>query len=125
MTKHFNKREEKRKRRMLRSTSTYCEQIMWLHLRNRKLQGVKFRRQYSIDEYVIDFYAPELKLAVELDGDIHEEVKQKKHDVKRQSYLEGFGIEFLRFKNEELLGNPNLVFKRIEEEIIRLRREKM
>ncbi|NCS82774.1 MAG: DUF559 domain-containing protein, partial [Ignavibacteria bacterium] len=63
MTKHYNKSSEKEKRRSLRQNQTFLEEILWTHLRNRKCLGIKFRRQYSIDQYVIDFYAPEIKLA--------------------------------------------------------------
>lgn len=114
MTKRYNKREEKDKRRKLRKDQTYCEKIMWLYLRNRQLLGIKFRRQYSVDKYVVDFYAPEIKLAIELDGNVHNIPEQKEYDIERQSYLEEFGIRFLHITNEELLGNPNKAFDRIE-----------
>ena len=114
MTKHFNKKKELEKRRKLRKEETYVEKIVWLHLRNRQILGYKFRRQYSVDHFVIDFYCPELKLAIELDGDVHEIPDQKKYDQGRQKYLEAFGIKFIRIKNEEFLGNPNRSFDRIE-----------
>jgi len=117
MTKHYNKTELKEKRRQLRRNQTFCEKIMWMYLRNRQLSGVKFRRQYSVDQYVIDFYAPALKFAIELDGDIHNLSEQKEYDKKRQEYLEQFGIKFLRITNEELLGNANKTFEKIETEI--------
>ena len=66
MTQNFNKVSEKEKRRKLRRDQTFCEKIVWNYLRDRKTLGYKFRRQYSVDHYVIDFYCPELKLAVEL-----------------------------------------------------------
>jgi len=79
--------------------------------------GYKFRRQYSVDKYVIDFYGPKLKLAVEIDGDVHNIPEQKEHDEKRQAKLEQFGITFVRITNEELLGNPNKAFEKIEKAI--------
>ena len=79
--------------------------------------GYKFRRQYSVDHFVIDFYCPELKLAVEVDGESHNDDKQKKYDIERQNYLEEFNIKFVRIKDEELLGNPNKAFKKIEQAI--------
>ena len=81
------------------------------------MKNQKFRRQYSIDKYVIDFYCPQLKLAVEIDGDVHDIPEQKEHDIDRQNYLEKFGIKFLRIRNEELFGNPNKAFDRIEKVI--------
>jgi len=107
----------KERRRQLRQDQTYAEKIMWLHLRNRKLLGIKFRRQYSVDNYVIDFYAPELKIAIELDGSIHNEAGQKEYDKFRQRHLENYGIKFIRITNEELLGNPDKAFSKIEKEI--------
>ncbi|MDP3149137.1 MAG: DUF559 domain-containing protein [Ignavibacteria bacterium] len=94
MTKHYNKSSEKEKRRSLRQNQTFLEEILWMHLCNRKCLGIKFRRQYSVDQYVIDFYAPELKLAVELDGGVHDEPSPKAYDAERQKYIETFGITF-------------------------------
>ena len=116
MTKHYNKKSEQEKRRLLRSNMTYCEKIMWLHLKKRQL-GYRFLRQYSVDHFVIDFYCPELKLAVELDGDVHNLPEQKEYDIARQKYLEKYGIKFIRITNEEFLGNPNKAFDKIEEAI--------
>ena len=116
MTKHFNKKIEKEKRRSLRNNMTYCEKMMWIHLRRKQL-GYRFLRQYSIDHYVIDFYSPRLKPAVELDGDIHEQAEQRQKDNIRQRYLEEFKITFIRIRNEELMGNSNKAFEKIEKAI--------
>lgn len=83
----------------------------------KKQMHIRFLRQYSIDNYVIDFYSPKLKLAVEIDGGIHDLPEQKELDILRQKYLEDYGIRFIRIKNEELFGNANKAFGRIEEEI--------
>lgn len=116
MTRHFNKKSEQEKRRKLRREMTYCESVVWIHLRKKQL-GYRFLRQYSVDHYVIDFYCPKLKLAVEIDGDVHDLPDQHKYDVKRQKYLENFGITFLRIKNEEFLANPDKAFRKIENAI--------
>lgn len=99
---------------------TYVERIIWIHLRKRQL-GVRFLRQYSVDQYVIDFYSPEIKLAVEIDGDVHKFAVNKIKDKKRQKHIESFGIKFVRLTNEEFLGNPNKAFKKIEDAVIKLR----
>ena len=117
MTKYFNKTSEKEKRRKLRRDQTFCEKIMCIYLRDRKTLGFKFRRQYSVDHYVIDFYCPELKLAIELDGSVHDVPDQKEYDAYRQEYLEKFGITFCRIPNYELMGNANLALKKIEDSI--------
>ena len=114
MTIHYNRSSEKDKRRRLRRNQTDAEELVWKFLRDRQMNRYKFRRQYSVDKFVIDFYCPKLKAAVELDGSIHDEVKQKDNDEIRQNYLERFGIKFLRIKNEELFGNPGKTFERIK-----------
>ena len=116
MTKHYNKKSEQEKRRSLRKNMTYCEKIVWLNLRKRQL-GYRFLRQYSVDHFVIDFYCPDLKLAIEVDGASHNDPEQKKYDIQRQKYLEEFNIKFVRIKDEEFLGNPNKAFMRIEDTI--------
>jgi very-short-patch-repair endonuclease len=122
MTRHFNTKEMKEVRRYLRANMTYCEKIVWMYLRKKQM-GVKFRRQHSIDNYVIDFYCPRLKLAVEIDGDVHDLPYKRKYDKERQNHIEKYGIRFLRITNEELLGNPNKAFERIEKEINILERK--
>ncbi len=117
MTQHFNKSTEKEKRRKLRRDQTFCEKIVWIYLRDRKTLGYKFRRQYSVDHYVIDFYCPELKLAVELDGSIHDALDRKEYDAYRQEYLESYGKTFCKITNDELMGNANMAFKKIEDAI--------
>lgn len=120
MTQHFNKSSEKEKRRNFRKNQTFCEKIMWTYLRDRKTLGYKFKRQFSIDHYVIDFYCPELKLAIELDGSIHDIPDQKEYDALRQEYLEKFGITFCRITNDELMSNANMAFNKIEQGISNL-----
>ena len=117
MTIHYNKTELKSRRRQLRAEMTYCEKLVWTHLRGKRTAGVKFRRQYSVDAYVIDFYSPSLKLAIELDGDVHSSEEQKKYDKARQEKIEVYGIRFLRFTNEEIQENPEKAFAKIESKI--------
>ena len=117
MTKHYNKTTEKEKRRKLRQYSTHAEELVWKYLRNRQMLGYKFKRQYSVDQYVIDFYCSEIKLAVELDGASHNSTEQKEYDIKRQNKLEAFGIKFERISDDELFGNPNKAFEKIEKAI--------
>jgi len=85
--------------------------------------GHKFKRQYSVDHYVIDFYCPELKLAVEIDGASHNEPTRRENDISRQEYLESFDIKFVRIKDEELFGNPNKAFNKIEDAIKLIRKK--
>lgn len=92
-----------------------AEVILWLQLKGRQLNGYKFRRQYSIDKFVVDFYCPELKLAVEVDGDSHYVDGAKERDEGRQKIIENAGIRFLRFTNKDVYDNLNGVLYRIRE----------
>ena len=96
MTKAFNRKTEKKSRQHLRRNMPEAEVILWSKLRGRQLCNVKFRRQYSVGPYFLDFYSPQLKFAIELDGDSHYTRKARKHDRERDEYLEGFGIKILR-----------------------------
>lgn len=111
----------KERRRELCKNMTYSEKLVWLYLRKRQMKE-RFLRQYSIDKFVIDFYCPKLKLAVEIDGNIHKQEAQIKYDKDRQNYLEHFGITFIRIENEELFCNPDKAFGKIEEVIKTLTR---
>jgi len=73
--------------------------------------GYKFRRQYGVNKYVVDFYCPKLKLAIEIDGDSHFGNQAIKYDQKRQSYIESFGIKFLRFTNNDIYNNIDEVLE--------------
>jgi very-short-patch-repair endonuclease len=109
MTEFFNRKNEKEKRRVLRNEPTQAETLLWNLLKNKQVGGYKFRRQYSVEPYIIDFYCPSLKLAIEVDGPIHQVNDQPEYDRERQQYIETFGIQFLRFTNEEVYRNIDLV----------------
>jgi very-short-patch-repair endonuclease len=79
-----------------------AEVLLWTHLSRKQMLGYKFRRQYGVDRYVIDFYCPKLKLAIEIDGPSHVEQGADEYDRMRQSYIEGLGIRFLRFRSDEV-----------------------
>ena len=117
MTKLYNRKHEKEKRRELRQNETFAEKNFWSQLRNRNFLGLKFKRQFSIDRYIIDFYCPEHKIAIEVDGSVHELDEVKANDEQRQKILESYGVRFIRVTNEEYFGNPNIAFDRIEKEI--------
>jgi very-short-patch-repair endonuclease len=79
--------------------------ILWNHLNCRQLEGRKFRRQYSIDYYILDFYCPEEKLCIELDGQHHYTEAGRTSDVARDKYLLECGIKTLRFANSVVYNN--------------------
>ena len=99
--------------RQLRRNATDAESLLWQLLRNRQLDGWKFRRQHPVDPYILDFYCDEARLAVELDGGQHAEPAQAGYDVERTLALETGGIRVLRFWNNEVLKNTNAVLQEI------------
>jgi len=86
MTKHFNKKSEKEKRRLRRKNMPHCEKLLWMYLRKKQFV-YRFLRQYFVDQYAIDFYSPKLKLAIESDGNVHDEPDQKKYNMKGKKIL--------------------------------------
>ena len=100
--------------RALRKNQTEAEKKLWALLRNRQLAGVKFRRQFSIDSYILDFYSPEYKLGIEADGGQHYEEERRKRDEVRGRILSKYGVRILRFSDFDILENPEGVYKTIE-----------
>jgi very-short-patch-repair endonuclease len=97
--------------RKLRSTLTDAEQLLWHHLRHKQVAGIKFRRQHPIGRYVVDFACLSKKLAIEVDGGQHAEMKSQ--DAQRDAFLQQKGFRVLRFWNNEILGNIEGVMERI------------
>jgi very-short-patch-repair endonuclease len=81
-----------------------AEIILWSRLRRKQLLGERFRRQYSVDSYVLDFCCPELKLAIEVDGESHTPARRA-YDEERQAFIEAYGVTFLRFTNADVYEN--------------------
>ena len=88
--------------RLLRKKATDAERILWRHLRNRNFAGHKFRRQHPVDTYVLDFYCPAAKLAIELDGGGHNYRAGQIRDRTRSEFLARQGITVLRFWNHQV-----------------------
>ena len=87
--------------REMRKAPTPAENALWQRIRRRQIHNVKFRRQHSIDRFIVDFYAPEVAVVIEVDGAIHDE--QAEYDALRQAYLESLGLRVLRFTNEDVM----------------------
>ena len=100
----------------LRNNQTESEELLWNYLRKNQL-GLKFRRQHPASFYVLDFYAHSIKLAIEIDGNIHLLEEVKKNDSIRQKHLEELGIHFLRFTNVQIKENLEEVIHSIKEKI--------
>ena len=86
--------------RNLRKNQTDAEQVLWLQLRNRRFLNYKFRRQFAIDPYIVDFVCLELKLIIELDGSQH--IEQNELDTKRTLFLKQRNFKVIRFWNNDL-----------------------
>ena len=104
-------------RRQLRNDMTDAERLLWKKLCNKQLDGWKFRRQHGFGDFVMDFYCPIIKLCIEVDGDIHDELDVHQKDVLRTEFLEKQGIRVLRFNNEEIENNIDGVVNKIKEYI--------
>ena len=87
--------------RELRKNGTLAEALLWRELKGRAL-GFEFHRQLPIDDYVVDFYCHELRLAIEIDGSSHEWPEANREDVERQARLESLGVCFLRFADKDV-----------------------
>src|SRR5438270_2644003 len=91
----------------MRHEPTKAERKLWRWLRDRRFGDQKFRRQYPVGRYVLDFYCHDLKLAIELDGSPHE--FRSEYDERRTAELRGYGITVVRFANDDLRADPDIV----------------
>lgn len=119
----FNKPQLKDRRRDLRIRQTSTETILWNELRNKKL-GYKFKRQYSISGYVVDFYCAQSKLAIEVLGSIHKTDSAKKYDDYRRRYLQSCGVRMIEFWNWEIEGQLEKVLAKISQIVPLLDKER-
>jgi len=101
--KMYNNKNLKNFRRNLRKNSTDAERKLWQYLRRRQIGNFKFTRQYSVGSYILDFYCPETRLAIEIDGGQHFENKDK--DEIRTEFLVKQNIKVIRFWNNEIFNN--------------------
>lgn len=114
MADRMNRTEWLDRRRELRQALTPAEAVLWRLLKGRQLEGLKFRRQHSVGPYILDFYCPALRLAIELDGASH--ACREEYDGQRTSYLsETAGITVLRFENRVVFENPEQIFREVKE----------
>ena len=119
MSKVFTRKNVQERRRYLRKNMPKAEVILWSKLKNRQIHGERFLRQYSVDQYILDFYCPRLKLAIEVDGDSHFIPGAEEQDRTRQKYIEAYGIRFLHFTNADVCENIDGVCQVIFHEIDR------
>ncbi len=95
----------------LRRQSTPAEEYLWQALRNRKLHGLRFRRQHPVGRFILDFFCPACKLVIELDGGIH--TQQIDYDAIRTQEMEAYGYHVIRFENQQVLNDLDSVLDAI------------
>lgn len=109
----YNDQIQKSRRQQLRKNQTEAEKVLWEKVRGRRLNDLKFYRQYSIGPYILDFFCPKIRLGIELDGSQHKEAVE--YDQERKFFLEKAGVHIIRFWNSEVLNNIENVLEKIAE----------
>jgi very-short-patch-repair endonuclease len=109
----------KPRRKDLRKEQTEAEEIIWKMIRKKKLEGLKFYRQYSIGPCILDFYCPSVRLAIEVDGGQHSMPEQKTYDLDRTSYLKSHDIKVIRFWNQDILNNKESALNIIRSQLLK------
>ena len=104
-----NAKEQTELRKSLRNNATAPESILWKRLKGKQVGGIKFRRQYGIGPYVLDFFCTELRLCIELDGEIHSSREEKIHDIQRDQFLESLDIIVKRYSNDVVYQNMDSI----------------
>ena len=111
---YYGNKELTKRARILRNSMTIPEIILWSRLRSRNINGYKFRRQQPVFEYIVDFYCHELKLIIEVDGEIHSLSEIADYDKKRENKLNSNGYNILRFSNFEIETDIESVIDKIK-----------
>ncbi len=115
----YNKPGLKELRKKLRNNGTAAEATLWTMLNNKQLEGRKFRRQYSVDKYILDFYCTSERLCIELDGADHYTTAGFAYDQERTVYLNSQNIRVIRFENQEVFKHPEAVLEEIKRHFVR------
>jgi len=110
-----NKTFLKNRRKILRAQLTPAEAQLWKLLKNKNLLGLKFRRQYSIENYIVDFCCPSQHIIIELDGEIHRNSVQSDYDFIRDQRLGELNYKVLRFENADVFRNPDAIIESVRE----------
>ena len=111
----YNKPVLKKFRKELRNNGTSAEATLWTMLKNKQLEGRKFRRQYSVGYYILDFYCTSERLAIELDGAGHFTSAGFESDRKRTAFLNSHNIRVIRFENRDIFEHPEAVLENIKQ----------
>lgn len=110
----YNNKSLKERRRDLRKNQTPAEKLLWKHIGKDKIFGLRFLRQYGVGPYILDFYCTKLRLAIELDGEVHKGEDRKFYDRERENFLDNLDIKVIRFWNQEVLKDTQAVVEKIK-----------
>ena len=110
-----NLKDQKTLRQSLRNNATATEAILWKALKGKQIDGLKFRRQFGLGPYVLDFYCPEIRLCIELDEDIQKSYKQALYEEIRTRYIGSHNIKVIRFENDVVYKNMEGILEAIRE----------
>ncbi|OGE82781.1 MAG: hypothetical protein A3B10_03935 [Candidatus Doudnabacteria bacterium RIFCSPLOWO2_01_FULL_44_21] len=114
----YNSQRLKLRRKSFRNNMPQSEQVLWYYLKGKNLKDYKFRRQYSVGKYILDFFCPKLRLAIELDGDSHFiDDRAKVYDKNRQKFLSSQNITVIRFTNTEISESIDGVIDKISKHL--------
>ena len=102
-------------RKYLRNNSTPAERFLWSHIKSKQLDGLRFQRQHSINNYIVDFYCAKYKIILELDGEVHNHPEAEEKDELRGKELENLGYYILRFENKMAFENLEHIFEWIRD----------
>ncbi len=115
MNYSYNDPSYKELRRDLRKHGTPAEAILWRRIKTKQVEGLLFKRQYGVDGYILDFFCPAIRIAIELDGGYHHDAKKNQQDAERDScLLEEHGILTLRYPNKVVLEDINKIVNQIQ-----------
>ena len=117
MPRIFNTVALKERRKELRNNQTLAEKTLWQNIRKKQLNGIQFYRQYGIGSYIADFYAPAVRLCIEIDGDQHYTETGKEYDAERDNYITSLNIKVIRFRNREVIKDTKKVVAEIKKKI--------
>ena len=113
MPRIYNLTKFEERRRQLRRDSTKAEILLWNALRSKQFMSLKFRRQHSVGNYILDFYCDKIRLAIEVDGETHSTAHQQEYDRARTEWLNSMFIRVIRFTNDEVIEDLEGVLKRL------------
>lgn len=115
MPANYSRQDKREFARSMRKNPTPAERQLWYHLRENRL-GYKFHRQSQVAGYIVDFYCPSMRVAIEVDGSVHSMLVVANRDAEKERVLEERGVRVLRFPNEDVLGFISVVIARIKSE---------